>query len=157
VPAVLGMLDHQYSRFTDPNTAESHFGGELVKKVPEPPSYYWKANCYAGASFFRPVEAPLRYDIGVDKIMWGQDYPHIEGTYPYTVEALRHTFAGIAPEEVGPMVGLNAARVYGFDLDLLAPVAARVGPRVDEVNVPLEHVPADSHSIAFAGEDLKPW
>jgi hypothetical protein len=55
------------------------------------------------------------------------------------------------------MVGLNAARVYGFDLELLAPVAARVGPRVDEVNVPLEHVPADSHSIAFAGEDLKPW
>jgi hypothetical protein len=58
---------------------------------------------------------------------------------------------------VGPMVGLNAARVYGFDLDLLAPVAARVGPGVDEVNVPLEHVPADSHSIAFAQEDLKPW
>jgi predicted TIM-barrel fold metal-dependent hydrolase len=157
VPAVLTMLDHQYSRFTDPSTAESHFGGELVKKVPEPPSYYWKANCYAGASFFRPVEAPLRYDIGVDKIMWGQDDPHTEGTYPYTVEALRHTFAGIDPDEVGPMVGLNAAGVYGFDLDLLAPVAARVGPRVDEVNVPLERVPADSHSVAFAGEALKPW
>ena len=75
VPAVLGMLDHQYGRFTDPSTAESHFGGELVKKVPEPPSYYWKANCYAGASFFRPVEAPLRHDIGVDKIMWGRTIP----------------------------------------------------------------------------------
>jgi hypothetical protein len=73
------------------------------------------------------------------------------------VEALRHTFAGIDPEEVGPMVGLNAARVYGFDLDLLAPVAARVGPGVAEVNTPLEHVPADSHSIAFAREGLKPW
>ena len=36
------------------------------------------------------------------------------------------------------MVGGNAARVYGFDLDALAPVAARVGPLVDEVARPLE-------------------
>ena len=82
VPAVVNMLDHQYSRFCDPSTAESHFGGELVKQVTQPPSYYWEHNCFAGASFFRPSEVPLRYDIGVDKIMWGQDYPHIEGTYP---------------------------------------------------------------------------
>ena len=130
---------------------------ELVKEIPEPPSFYWRNNCFVGASFLRPNEAPLRYDIGIDKIMWGQDYPHIEGTYPYTTEALRYTFAGIDTDEVGPMLGGNAARVYGFDLETLAPVAARVGPRVGEVNVPLESVPADSHSLAFAGGDVKPW
>jgi predicted TIM-barrel fold metal-dependent hydrolase len=157
VPAVLTMLDHQYSRFGDPNTSESLFGGELIKEVPEPPSYYWKTNCYAGASFFRPSEVPLRYDIGVDKIMWGQDYPHTEGTYPYTTEALRNTFAELDPDEVAPMVGLNAARVYDFSLEELASIAQRVGPRVDEVKVPLDKVPADSHSIAFSGEELKPW
>jgi predicted TIM-barrel fold metal-dependent hydrolase len=157
VPSVLSMLDHQYSRFCDPSTAESHFGGELVKQVTEPPSYYWKHNCFTGASFFRRTEVPLRYDIGVDKIMWGQDYPHIEGTYPYTTEALRHTFAGLERSEVAAMVGLNAVEVYGFDLDVLAPVASKVGPTVDEVSVPLDEVPGDSHSIAFAGEDLKPW
>ena len=58
VPAVLKMLDHQYSRFCDPGTAESHFGGELVKEVTEPPSYYWAHNCYAGASFLRPSRDP---------------------------------------------------------------------------------------------------
>jgi hypothetical protein len=47
--------------------------------------------------------------------------------------------------------------VYGFDLDALAPVAARVGPTVDEVAVPLDEIPADSRSIAFAGENVKPW
>jgi hypothetical protein len=36
-------------------------------------------------------------------------------------------------------------------------VAAEVGPTVDEVDEPLVDVPADSRSIAFAGEDLKPW
>jgi hypothetical protein len=44
------------------------------------------------------------------------------------------------------MVGGNAARVYGFDLDALAPVAARVGPRVDEVAQPLTagEIPAEA-------------
>jgi predicted TIM-barrel fold metal-dependent hydrolase len=157
IPGVLDMLDHQFGRFQDPDTAESRFGGELVAAVPEPPSHYWATNCYAGASFFRPVEVPLRYDIGVDRIMWGQDYPHTEGTYPYTTEALRNTFSGIDPGEVAAMVGGNAARVYGFDLDALDPVAARVGPSVTEVAVPLDRVPPDSRSVAFAGDALKPW
>jgi hypothetical protein len=70
---------------------------------------------------------------------------------------LRNTFAAVDSDEVAAMVGLNAVDVYGFDLDVLTPVAAKVGPTVDEVSVPLEHVPTDSHSIAFAGETLKPW
>ncbi len=128
MPGTLEMLDHQFRRFRDPNTAESHFGGEVIKTVTELPSHYWHTNCYAGASFFRPCETPLRHEIGIDRIMWGQDYPHIEATYPYTTEALRNSFAGVATDEVARMVGLNAAGVYGFDLDALAPVAERVGP-----------------------------
>jgi len=157
VPGTLDMLDHQFRRFRDPNTAESHFGAEVVKTVTELPSHYWHTNCYAGASFFRPCETPLRHEIGVDRIMWGQDYPHIEATYPYTKEALRNSFAGVDTDEVARMVGLNAAAVYGFDLDALAPVAERVGPTVAEVAVPLDEIPADSRSIAFAGENVKPW
>src|SRR4029079_9686297 len=97
-------------------------------------------------SFFRPCEAPLRHEIGVDRIMWGQDYPHIEATYPYTTEALRNTFAGIDTDEVARMVGLNAAQVYGFDLDALAPVAARVGPSVEEgaQPLPIGEIPNDA-------------
>ena len=79
------------------------------------------------------------------------------GTYPFTTEALRNTFAGISTDEVAAMVGGTAAEVYGFDLDALAPVAERVGPTVEEVDVPLDHVPEDSVSIAFAGEAVKPW
>jgi len=58
---------------------------------------------------------------------------------------------------VAQMVGLNAVDVYGFDLDLLAAVADRIGPTAEEVSVPLDVVPADSRSIAFAGEKVKPW
>ena len=121
------------------------------------PSEFWARNCFAGSSFLRPSECALRHEIGVDKIMWGQDYPHVEGTYPFTLEALRNTFAGVPIDEVAAMVGGNAAGVYGFDLDGLAPIAARVGPSVDEVAVPLDEVPADAYSVAFSGEDPKPW
>jgi hypothetical protein len=81
--------------------------------------------------------------------MWGSDYPHDEGTHPYTTESLRRSFAGTDPVELQQLLAGNAARVYDFDLDALAPIAARVGPTVDEVAVPLDTVPADSNSPAF--------
>jgi hypothetical protein len=31
------------------------------------------------------------------------------------------------------MLGLNAAEVYGFDLDALRPIAARIGPSPDSL------------------------
>ena len=78
-----------------PSTAESHFGARGGQDGHRAAELLLAHNCYAGASFFRPCESPLRHEIGVDHIMWGQDYPHSEGTYPYTTEALRNTFAGV--------------------------------------------------------------
>ena len=91
--------------------------------------------------------------------MWGSDYPHDEGTHPYTTESLRRSFAGTDPDELQQLLAGNAARVYGFDLDALAPIAARVGPTVDEVAVPLDTVPADSEQPrvhAPVAEDARP-
>ena len=52
--------------------------------------------------------------------------------------------------DVRRVVTENAAKIYGFDVDALAPVAAKVGPTVDEVAVPLDEIPKDSGSPAFA-------
>ena len=157
VPSVLGMLDSQYKRFKTPGTAESRFGAELASQMDLSPSETWARNCFLGSSFLRPAECELRYDIGVDKIMWGQDYPHTEGTFPYTREALRNTFEDVPTEEIVAMLGGNAAEVYGFDLGALAEVAAQVGPTVEEIAVPLDQIPADAYSVAFTGERAKPW
>ena len=35
----------------------------------------------------------------------------------------------------------NAAKLYDFDLDKLAPLAAKVGPTVDEVATPIDEIP----------------
>jgi hypothetical protein len=121
------------------------------------PRDYWARQCYVGASFQRPVEALERHRIGVDRIMWGADYPHYEGTPPYTLEALRHTYAGVPADEVAAMLGGNAAGVYGFDLEALAPLAARIGPTVAEVDTPLDAVPADARSTAFEPDPIRAW
>ena len=82
--------------------------------------------------------------------MWGSDYPHIEGTAPYSDEAIAKTFAGVDRSEVEAMLGGNAARIYGFDLEVLAPIAARVGPVAAEVERGLDRVPDGVTSPAFA-------
>ena len=83
------------------------------------PSEYWATNCWVGASFMTHEDAIDRELIGVDRIMWGSDFPHEEGTFPFTREALANAYSGVDPAEVALMVGGNAAHVYGFDLHRL--------------------------------------
>jgi hypothetical protein len=35
---------------------------------------------------------------GYDNVLWGDDYPHLEGTYGHTQETLRGLFAGVSDE-----------------------------------------------------------
>ena len=87
--------------------------------------------------------------VGLERVMWGSDYPHHESTYPHTTEGLRRAFADWDPADVRRVTSENVAALYGFDVDALAPIGARVGPRVDEVRVALDEVPSDSASPAF--------
>ena len=60
--------------------------------------------------------------------MWGNDFPHPEGTWPNTRSWLTKTFHDIPIDETRRMVGLAAAEVYSFDLAALQPHADRIGP-----------------------------
>jgi hypothetical protein len=79
------------------------------------------------------LECELREGIGIDRIMFGTDYPHVEGTWPNTAARLRHTFGGLPEAEVRAMLGENAAEAYGFDLEKLDPLAGQVGPEVSNL------------------------
>ena len=80
---------------------------------------------YFGASFASPYEVEQAVAHGLDsQLLWGSDYPHLEGTFVYpegrdmpsvTRLALRNTFCGVPPEETLRMVGQNAIDVYGLD------------------------------------------
>ncbi|MFE4653098.1 amidohydrolase [Streptomyces sp. NBC_01550] len=162
IPGVVEMLDYYHGRLvaaaSRASTAESKFGAGLAASMGASPGEVWRDNCFVGASFMRPHEVPLRDRIGLDKIMWGSDYPHDEGTAPYSREGLRIAYAGLPPDEIVAMVGGNAARVYGFDLPALDRIAATVGPTVDEIAEPLKEAPADATSPAFApGGSVRVW
>ena len=157
VPSLLESLDVAAARYARPGSAIARFAGPSAGSLPRRPSEYWARQCYVGASFMRPLEVEARHGMGVDRVMWGSDYPHFEGTSPYTREALRHAFHSVPPSEVAAMIGLNAARVYGFDLAALAPLVERIGPTVAEVAEPLERVPADARSTAFEYDPIKTW
>ena len=120
IPNTLEYFDDLYSR---PIFAQIREG------LPLRPSEYWARNCHVGASFLVNNEVGLRHDIGVEKIMWGSDYPHAEGTWPHTCEMLERTFEGVPRDEIALMIGGNAAKIYGFDVDSLAPLVARIGPK----------------------------
>jgi predicted TIM-barrel fold metal-dependent hydrolase len=149
IPGGLDSLDWFLRRMRVADAPESRFGGEAAARMSLTPSEYFARNCYVGASFIRPIECGKRYEVGVDRIMWGSDFPHTEGSYPYTTEALRFSFHDVPPVEVHDMLGLTAASVYGFDVDALRPIADRVGPSVAEVQEPLTEFPADSTCNAF--------
>ena len=50
------------------------------------------------------------------RFMWGSDYPHDEGTYPFTTEALRQLFSDWPEADLRRILAGNAAEAYGFDL-----------------------------------------
>jgi hypothetical protein len=79
--------------------------------------------------------------VGFDRVMWGSDYPHEEGTAPFTREHLRQVAGRLEPEQIQQFVGGNAAKVYGFDLDALRPAADKYGPTVAEIAEPLVELP----------------
>ena len=92
------------------------------------PSEYIDRNCFIGASNTKRRELAFRYEIGIDNIMWGNDFPHPEGTWPHTREWLRKTFHDIPIDETRRMVGLAAAEMFGFDVGKLQHHAHKVGP-----------------------------
>ena len=88
----LETLDWFYGRMTLGRAAEANFFGAAAKGMSMTPSEYFQRNVSVGASFLRASESALRHEVGVARIMWGADYPHSEGSYPFSREALRAAF-----------------------------------------------------------------
>jgi predicted TIM-barrel fold metal-dependent hydrolase len=102
---------------------------QLRKMLPRKPSEYFATNAYlCTAAFMEDNELELRHEIGTDRLMWGSDYPHIEGTWPDTAAALARTFKGVPEQDCIALLGGNAAGVYGFDLEKLRAIANDLGP-----------------------------
>jgi hypothetical protein len=142
VPPLLKRLDKVLARIRDTGaTGEIRYGAEHV--LPRSATEYFHQNVWMGVSQPGPADAAARHEIGLDRFMWGSDYPHDEGTAPFTREHLRALFHDTDPAQLRNLLGGNAASLYGFDLDALAPLAAQFGPTVEEIAVPLTEMPPE--------------
>ena len=136
---LLWMMDTVFDR----EHGSRKLGAQLTAQLTMRPSEYFDRNCFIGASNTRRRELARRYEIGVGNIMWGNDFPHPEGTWPHTRQFLHDAFCDIPPEETAAILGTNAAEVYNFAPARLAPLADRIGPTTDE--------------LGQSGQDLSKW
>ncbi len=97
------------------------------------PSEYFERQCYVAASFMAPHESAMRHEIGLDQLMWGADFPHVEGTWPRTRKSLARCFRDVPITEAKRILSDTPAGLYGFDLAALQPLADRVCPTAREL------------------------
>jgi predicted TIM-barrel fold metal-dependent hydrolase len=150
VPPVLEAWDTFHQEMRDTGRV-GELGFPVEEVLPMAPSDYVKRNVWFAASFPGKGEiAAAREVLGTDRVMWASDYPHHEGTWPYTREALRWAFEGCPVEDTAKMLGGNAIDLYGFDDTALLALASEWGPTVEEVSVPIAGRPEGATSPAFA-------
>lgn len=150
VAPMLKQLDRIHMGFKAGAIGEMNYEG-MQWVLKDMPSEYAARNCYYGASFPNADDLAGIEQVGEDHVLWGNDYPHYEGTFPHNLESLRLTFADMPEARRRKVLGLNAAALYKFDVDKLAPLAAQHGPRPSQVNTPLSRaeIPRDSTCYLF--------
>lgn len=80
------------------------------------PSEYFKRNGFATFQEDKPgLDLAREHDL-VKNFMWANDYPHHEGTWPHSAEAIERTMINLNDAERAAILGLNAARVFGFSI-----------------------------------------
>ena len=106
VPWLMETMDYAYKAH--------HFWVRPV--IPELPSDYFRRNCFATFQEDH-VGLQLAEELGiVDNLLWANDYPHHEGSWPHSAAAIERTMSHLSDESRAKILGLNAARV--FDLDV---------------------------------------
>jgi predicted TIM-barrel fold metal-dependent hydrolase len=53
--------------------------------------------------------------VGVDKIMWSTDFPHIVTRWPKSLELMQEQFAGVPEDEKSAMLAGNAVKFFHLD------------------------------------------
>ncbi|HEX8804986.1 MAG TPA: amidohydrolase family protein [Acidimicrobiales bacterium] len=130
VPDIVARMDEKWEGAH--NTRK--FGDAFRVDLPRKPSEYVDGNCFFAASTPGADEITRRHAIGVGNLLWGNDLPHPEGTYPHTRKWIAERFRGVPEDETARILGTNAAELYRVDVGALADVVARICPTTADVH-----------------------
>ena len=101
MPPLLYRLDRSIIRICETGeTGELKYGEESI--LPLTATEYFQRNCWVGVSQPKAPDVEAIAQLGLDRFMWGSDYPHDEGTAPFTREHLRQLFRSWSESDLGP-------------------------------------------------------
>ena len=110
------------------------FGNLFKEATKKKPSEYLGTNVFLGASTPSKYEIETRHRVGTGALLWGNDFPHPEGTWPHTRRSINEVFHDVPSDDTARILGLSAASVYRFDREKLAGIVERIGPTREEVH-----------------------
>ena len=103
VPYWLARLDHQVPSYRGYAPA--------MKRLP---SEYFARQCWISFELDETTLPALAPFVGVERIVWGSDYPHADSTFPGAVRELEATIAPLDEHARIRVLGANAAELYGI-------------------------------------------
>jgi predicted TIM-barrel fold metal-dependent hydrolase len=98
-----------------------HFAERFVAvasvKLDMQPSDYIKRHFHSTFQFEGPGIEAIRHTLGSKIMMWGNDFPHLDSTWPNSPQLIKQSLSDIMPEEdVENIVCNNVSRLYELDI-----------------------------------------
>ena len=156
IPPMLEQLDQVIDEHPlDRAIGELRYTDEHMPAEDRPPSTSSRTSGSARASPARPTP-PRRTALGIDRFMWGSDYPHDEGTYPFTTRA---PAPGVLrrPARASSSRSSPATRPSSTTSTSTRsrPLADQFGPTVDEIAEPLDRAARQRQPGAAPRDELE--
>jgi len=108
IPFVAGRFDNEWE-------LKDLWERDLHERVPQRPSSYIAGRVY-GCIFDDLIGLKLRDEIGMSQIMWENDYPHGDTSFPYSRQMAEKLIsgAGLSDHETWQLLRGNAIACYGL-------------------------------------------
>ncbi len=106
-----GWLPYNLLRVDEVYLRWGHYWDVKLERMP---SEYYREHIRLSFTSDR-LAVKYRYDIGLDMLMWGSDFPHAIGTYPHSREFLSEIFEDVPESERRKILVDNVCEF--FDLD----------------------------------------
>ncbi|MDH3683588.1 MAG: amidohydrolase [Acidimicrobiia bacterium] len=106
-----GWIAHWLDRIDQGLQREARFAGEPV--TAESPHEVWNRQFYATIEDDKAAIA-TRHLIGVDRLLWGSDYPHVDSTFPCSRGVLDELFEGVPDSERVAITRNNVVDLYSL-------------------------------------------
>ena len=120
IPHFMYRMDHAYNR---------HRHWLRGKELEMNPSDYFREHIYF--TFQDDYTAfQFKDHVNIDRMMWANDYPHSDSTWPWSKDVLKEQTKGLTEEETNKVLHDNCAKLYGVDASQLQTspeMAAAVG------------------------------